>query len=477
MKTTLCAAFAALLFLANAASGQAPANPPEPPSTTTATEAEDPPSGGETATEPSVDQRLDELDQQLKVLQRKEEIRLEAEAEKAKATPVVTAGKDGFSLKSPDGAFQLKLRGLVQLDGRFFRGDEQRPATDTFLLRRVRPIFEGTVYKIFDFRIMPDFGQGTSVLFDAYVDARFTNGFRVKAGKFKPPVGLERLQSASDTLFVERALPTNLVPNRDLGVQVHGELAKGAFAYQVGLFNGAADGANNDNDINDGKDVAARVFVQPFLNGGGPLKNLGVGLAASQGHQKGSPAATGLAAYRTPGQQSFFTYLTDGTAAGTVVARGTRERLSPQAYLYAGPFGLLGEVVRSTQEVRKGTARAELENRSWQVAGSWVIAGGEPSFKGVAPKKVFDPANHTWGAFELAGRVSRLDVDDDSFPLFASLSSSARSARAWSLGLNWYLNKNLRVLLDYEQTRFERGAASGDREDESLFFSRFQIAF
>jgi phosphate-selective porin OprO/OprP len=106
-----------------------------------------------------------------------------------------------------------------------------------------------------------------------------------------------------------------------------------------------------------------------------------------------------------------------------------------------------------------------------------VIAGGEPSYKGVAPKKVFDPANHTWGAFELAGRVSQLDVDDDSFPLFASLASSARSARAWSLGLNWYLNKNLRVLLDYEQTRFERGAASGDRENESLFFSRFQIAF
>src|SRR6185436_2487989 len=173
--------------------------------------------------------------------------------------------------------------------------------------------------------------------------------------------------------------PTNLVPNRDLGVQVHGEAAKGAFAYQVGLFNGAADGVNNDNDVNDGKDVAARLFVQPFLNGTGPLKGLGFGLAASRGHQKGSPTATGLAPYRTPGQQSFFTYLSDGSAAGTVVAHGQRERLSPQGFFYAGPFGLLAEYVRSTQEVQKGGARAELENRSWQVAGSWVLAGGVPT--------------------------------------------------------------------------------------------------
>lgn len=464
MRTTLIGAILSLTL----AAGLARAQEPPPP----VTEPE-----GESSPEPTLEQRVEDLDQQLKILQRKEEIRQEADAEKAKSTPVVTAGKDGFNFKSPDGAFQVKLRGYVQLDGRFFQSDDQRPATDTFLLRRVRPIVEGTLYKIFDFRIMPDFGQGTSTLFDAYVDARFTNAFRVRAGKFKPPVGLERLQSATDTLFVERGFPTNLVPNRDLGVQVHGEAGKGAFAYAVGLFNGAADGANNDNDVNDGKDLAARVFVQPFLAGGGPLKNLGFGVAASRGQQRGTPAATGLGGYRTPGQQTFFSYLTDGTAPNTVVARGTRERLSPQATFYLGRFGLLGEYVTSKQEVQKGALRDELTNTSWQVAGSWVIAGGEPSYRGVAPKKAFDPASHSWGAFELAARVGRLEADEDSFPLYASLSSSAQAARSWSLGLNWYLNKNVRVLLDYESTSFERGAAIGDREDEKLFFSRFQVAF
>ena len=46
---------------------------------------------------------------------------------------------------------------------------------------------------------------------------------KFRFGKFKPPVGLERLVSDSDMLFVERALPTDLVPNRDVGVQVYGE--------------------------------------------------------------------------------------------------------------------------------------------------------------------------------------------------------------------------------------------------------------
>lgn len=448
----------------------------EPPTTT-----EEPPPAQDEAQEapPSVDQKLEELDQKIRVLDRKIEIDKEAAAEKAKTAGQATAGRDGFSLKSADNNFVLKVRGYVQLDSRFFIDEEQRPAIDTFTLRRVRPIFEGTLYKIFDFRVMPDFGGGQTVLQDAYMEARLTPAFRIRAGKFKPPVGLERLQSGADLLFVERGLPTNLVPNRDLGVQLGGDVAGGVFNYAVGVFNGVADLGNGDNDTNSDKDVAARLFFQPFVQGTGALKNLGFGLSASQGDQKGTTTATGLPGYRTPGQQTFFTYRTDAVVpANTTVAAGERSRLSPQGYLYTGPFGLLAEYVISRQEVRRGTAAAvELEHKAWQVAGSWVIAGGEPSFRGVNPKKVFDPAAHTWGAFEVKARYGKLELDDATFPAFASITSSARSAEAWAAGLNWYLNKNLRLLFDYEATQFEGGAATGDREDEKIFFSRFQVSF
>jgi phosphate-selective porin OprO/OprP len=428
----------------------------------------------------SVEERLDELDQKVRVLDRKSELDKEAAAEKAKTTSSVTSGKDGFSIKSADGAYVLKLRGYTQFDGRFYQEDEQRPANDTFLLRRIRPIIEGTIFKIFDFRIMPDFAQGQTVLFDGYLEGRFSPAFRVRAGKFKPPIGLERLQSATDTLFIERAFPTALVPNRDLGIQLSGDLAGGGVTWAAGYFNGVPDAGNLDLDVEDRKDAAARLFFTPFArtgNTGGPLKGLGFGVAGSQGQQRGTLTAPGLAAYRTPGQQTFFSYRTDGTATGTVIAAGDRIRLSPQAYLYAGPFGLLTEYVTSSQEVRRGDVIADLENKAWQVAASWVIAGGEPSFRAVAPKQPFDPASHTWGAFELVARVSGLEVDDDAFPLFANPASAASSAESMGLGFNWYLNRNLRVALNYEVTEFEGGAATGDREDEKVLLSRFQISF
>ncbi|HEX2224546.1 MAG TPA: porin [Thermoanaerobaculia bacterium] len=424
----------------------------------------------------TLEERVQELEQQLRILGRQGEIDKEAAAEKAKTTASAVAGRDGFSLRSADGAYVLRLRGYTHFDARVFLDDEERPGADTFLLRRIRPIFEGTLAKFLDFRIMPDFAQGQTVLQDGYLEARVSPRFRIRGGKFKPPVSLERLQSATDLLFVERAFPTNLVPNRDLGIQFSGDVGTGgALNYAVGFFNGVPDGGSADVDTNDGKDVAARLFYTAPKESG--LRGLGIGIGGSVGDQEGTTAAPGLPAFRTPAQATFFSYRTDGTAAGTVIADGDRTRISPQGYFYRGSFGVLTEYAISSQEVRRGAEAVELEHRAWQVAASWVLTGGEPSFRGVNPKKPFDLAADTWGDFELAARVSRLELDDDTFPTFANPASAAESAESFAIGLNWYLTRNLRWMLDYERTRFEGGSASGDREDESVVFNRFQISF
>ncbi|HEV7786321.1 MAG TPA: hypothetical protein VGQ28_13335, partial [Thermoanaerobaculia bacterium] len=93
----------------------------------------------------TVDQKLEELDQKIRVLDRKIEIDKEAAAEKAKTTGGVTADKSGFAIKSADGAYRLRIGGYAQLDSRFFLDEKQRSTVDTFTLRRVRPILEGTV--------------------------------------------------------------------------------------------------------------------------------------------------------------------------------------------------------------------------------------------------------------------------------------------------------------------------------------------
>jgi phosphate-selective porin OprO/OprP len=46
------------------------------------------------------------------------------------------------------------------------------------------------------------------------------------------------------------------------------------------------------------------------------------------------------------------------------------------------------------------------------------------------------------------------------------------------VGLNWYLNDNLKWVFDYEQTSFDGGAPGGaDREDEKVFLTRFALGF
>src|ERR1051326_3368645 len=185
----------------------------------------------------TVEERLEEVDRENRILKQQREIEQEAADARKKEAPTIIVGPDGFGFKSADGAFAARLGGLLQADARFFLNDNKHASSDTFLLRRVRPIFEGTLYKDFTFRIMPDFGGGATVLFDAYLNWAHWQEFQIRAGKFKPPVGLEQLQEDPTTMFVERGLPTGLVPNRDVGVQLWGNLWDGVLVYQAGVFN------------------------------------------------------------------------------------------------------------------------------------------------------------------------------------------------------------------------------------------------
>jgi phosphate-selective porin OprO/OprP len=423
----------------------------------------------------------EELEERIEVLERRQEVEEEKKADTSKAGGSVTAGRDGISIRSADGAYVLRFRGYVQADARFFTDDQDHPAINTFVIRRARPILEGTLANRFDFKIMPDFGLGTTVLQEAYMDWRLGGTARLRAGKCKAPFGLERLQSALDILFVERGLPTNIAPNRDIGMMLWGEPAEALVSYAAGIFNGVVDGGSADADNGNGKDGVARVFVQPFLRTSSFVwRGFGIGVAASDGDNTGVPATPALPTYRTPGQQTFFSYLTNtpATAAGTVVADGHRERLEPQLYWSIGRFGLMAEDATSRQDVVLGTNSATLENEAWEVTASFLVTTDATSFKGVTPKKPLDPKAHQWGAWEIVARAGAQRQDKDSFPIYADPAASAEVARDRGIGMNWYPSRNAKLMLDVIETRFQGGAAAGaDRETERVILNRLQISF
>jgi phosphate-selective porin OprO/OprP len=385
------------------------------------------------------------------------------------AQPLVAAGQDGFALQSADGDFRLQIGLLVQADGRFAADDSDQQVVDTFAFRRLRPYLRGRFSRRFEFYFNPDFAGGSLVVQDAYVDTVFSPAFRIRAGKGKTPFGLERLHSASNLLFFNRALPTALVPNRDLGIQVLGDIGGGVVSYMAGLMNGVPDGGSADFDTADGKDVSGRVIVRPFAKAAAsPLRGVGVAFSASNGKQTGAAA---LPSFRTQSaEQTYFSY-------NGVTADGVRRRYSPQAFYYFKQFGGFAEYVHTETPVRKAAVREEISHAAWQVAASWVLTGeaATDAAIGVRPRENFDFGNGHFGALQLAARYHTLAVDEQAIALGFAAPDASRTAAAWTAGLNWYLTGNFRYTFNFERTVFDDN--EGTRKPENAFVFRTQVSF
>ncbi|MDB6162770.1 MAG: phosphate-selective porin [Xanthomonadaceae bacterium] len=430
---------------------------------------------------------LAELDQRLKVLERKLELQGEEAATKAATQPTVSlSASKGLSIKSPDAdGIEVKFKGLVQADGRVFFGDSQNPQNDTFLLRRVEPTLEGTWGPLVGFRIQAQLAGDTATLNDAYVELKFDPRATVRAGKFKVPFGLEQLEPSGSLPAVERGLPSELTPGRDYGVQLQGAFLRDTLNYAIEAANGVPDGrdgpaGNPDNSL----EYAARVFWEPFKNDATALSGLGFGFAASVGDKSGNGDNV-LPRYRTPGQVKFFNYRADALTGGSdVFADGQHRRWSPQGYFYHGRLGLLAEYVASEQELRlaggaNDGVRRRIRNDAYGATASFVVTGEDASYRGVAqPNHPFTVGSPGWGALELVARYGKLSIDPNAFPLFANPGKSAQTATSWVVGVNWYLTRNLKLVANYSDTLFNGGAANGlDREDEKAFFTRAQFSF
>jgi len=115
------------------------------------------------------------------------------------------------------------------------------------------------------------------------------------------------------------------------------------------------------------------------------------------------------------------------------------------------------------------------------------LTGEDNNFAGIKPKSNFDLKKGGWGAWEIAARYHELEIDKDAFDGgFAGTANTTTNfgrnatekARSWTLGVNWYLNKNVKIATTYDQTSFDSAFANiKDREDEKALFTRFQVAY
>jgi phosphate-selective porin OprO/OprP len=451
-----------------------------------------PPPAGDTLS-PELARRLDELDQRARITDRKLELAQEAAAQK-EPKPSSIADDKGFGTTSADKSFELKIHAVLQVDARRIFGSDDallRDKVDTFLVRRARPIVDATVLGLVDLRFTPDFGNNTVAIFDAYLDAHPAPWLRLRAGKFKPPLGLERLQADAYVPLAERALDQNLSAQRDVGAELWGDVANAALHYELAILNGNADGTFNDIDDEHAKSYAGRLFLRPFQLGElRALGDLGVGIAVSTGNEKGSNAIangaatnTWLPTFKSVGGNTIYSFASSGTDTTQIVfAQGRHTRVNPQLYYYVGPFGLLAEWVHEYQELAKGSATGAVNNQAGHVTASFVL-GGDNTYDGVKVKKAANWATKEIGALELVVRYAWLNLDDLGFTAstFASRAASVSKAKDFGVGVNWWLSRNIRVAGTWEQTTFTSGAgttaAVANRATEKAGFARFQVSF
>ena len=378
-----------------------------------------------------------------------------------------TGFDNGFFIQSAEGDYRLTFGMVLQTDARFST-DTPAPITDTFTLRKIRPIMAGRLSRYFEYRLTPDFGNGTAVVQDAYIDIRFARAFRIRTGKDKTPIGYELLQTDVYLLFPERSLASSLVPNRDVGVQVQGDVSTW-LSYAGGVFNGVPDAANSTTDVdaNAAKDLAGRVVVQPFRGDDvqTAASGFGVQLAGSIGTQAGP-----LPSFRTSVNQTYFSYATGAAAAGQ------RTRVSPAVFYYYKEFGAFAEYMRSTQGVTRLAASRDVSNDAWEVTTSYVLTGESTSDRGVRPQRPFDPSKGRWGALQVLARYATLRADDAAFAEGFAAAGSARRAQQVTVGANWYPTSFIKYYVTYERTTFEAGLLPA-RPAEHIVLFRTQLGF
>ncbi|MFN5589435.1 MAG: OprO/OprP family phosphate-selective porin [Holosporales bacterium] len=421
--------------------------------------------------------RIQKLEEEIALLKRQQEIDQEKAKSVAEKAATVEYGPGGLAISSPDKRYSLRMRAYAQIDNRSFLDNSNAGNVDQFLVRTARPIIEATFDNDFSARLMFDFANNQSRLLDSYLDYKPDTAFGVRLGKFKVPLGIERWQSEQEIEFVERGLTTNLMPFRDLGVMVFGDILPQQLEYHLAYTNGTADLGDPSGDNDNGKEITARLFAHPFRNADTIwLQGLGVGVAASTGNRNGTTSSTNLTdGYRTPAQARFFTWTPGGT---TPYAAGDQRRVNPQAYYFYGSLGAMAEYVVSEQDIKKDTVQQSIRSNGYMTTLTYILTGEKASFDGVKPDADFAPRRNQWGAFEVAGRLSGLWIEDAAFPTFSNPATSARAAREKTIGLNWYLNRNLKLNANYSHTTFDGGAAANqDRETEKVFLTRVQVRF
>ena len=367
-------------------------------------------------------------------------------AARADDSDVKVFWKDSLRLETEDGNNKFRLGGRIHWDNAFTPDDAYMSDGDVF--RRTRLYVSGQIRGRYDFKMQYDFANGSA----AFKDVNF--GIRdlpilgnIRIGQFKEPFSLEETASSNDISAIERGNVNRLVPSRSAGVMLYNDYADARVTSAVGLFRGEDDKWGNYEG--DGYAATARVSGLPYLSDDGAQL---VHLGAAYSHRNDDTATYKLSSDHAMAPST--KHVIDAVDHTSLIGL--------EAGLKLDSFSIQSEWVQAKVDAPGG---GDLDG--CYVQAGYVLTGesrsydkGTGAFKGISPSSRFLEEGGL-GAWETTLRWSNLDYGE---------LTGGGEVDTWTIGLNWYLNKNIRALFNYSNVELD-----GDSAD--VFATRFQFAF
>jgi phosphate-selective porin OprO/OprP len=268
-----------------------------------------------------------------------------------------------------------------------------------------------------------------------------------RAGKFKMPFSLEQLTSSNNIDFMERSFASQnegeYIPAKETGIMLHGSPMEGAsygLAYSRGRGNKSADYDGGD-FIGRGTANLAKLMGRSDI-----VTHLGVGYSTGT-IKSGTGSVYGSARDESRAVSGFFS----GTE--TVLNGSNRTRSNIEYAMVYGPYKLQGEYFQIGYSDTSAGSKAVKMNYNeilWNITGeSHNYSNSSGTFGWIKPSNKFTSSGGL-GAWQFGIRMSELDGSE-----FTAATGRTDKATAITYGLNWYVNDNVRFMLNYVETKFD----------------------
>ncbi len=367
----------------------------------------------------------------------------------AHAKDGVSFDDEGLTLEAADGNLELTLGGRLHLDAaRFDLGEAKGTDAD---VRRARLELSGRVAKLIRFRLDHEFA-GRGGWRNAWVSVEPVQNLQIRAGNMTVPFSMEEIQSSNNSALMERSLLSAITPGYSLGAM--SSYSRRNFTVAAGYF-GNALSKKDERTTARGTGAVGRVSYAPLLR---RRSFAHVAVAAeSRDLDAGEPVRFSTKA----GSAIAPTLL----RTGPVVGSGLRS-LGAEAAYSRGSLLLQGQYARLRVE------RDLLPNSSfdgWYAQASYVLTGEKYDYsRSIGAVRGVD-VGRKGNAIEVAARVSKLDL--------AGGEIVAGNASTYTVGANYYVNRNVRLMLNYAHSRVDEPRAARADLNANVVTGRFQVAF